>query len=1051
VNDIINIKISKNSLKRHDKKNDDDDDDNDKKDKNNDDDDNDDDADDEEDEDDDEDDDKHTEMDNYLQLNPMLDYWCRPIGDSWQKLCYLEMIEYFHLEQGEGKGSNAMSNHPIPTKHWIKNKNCSRRIAAFSGRKLPDMRDRSILSQNDIDFYFKSLLILFKPHSKKSMIDIPKIKNDNETYEQAYIKFLKDPNQVNNASQAKVQEDLLMNYYRNGDESKDDEETAETKILKEHPLENPDDKDDDVIDEDEAIYNNLLDDGYDEEEVMNLASLIKEDVEINLSPEIEPIFHKNIENTPKSKPIRLNLPKFTNHDDYLKKLIDPRKEVIEDYNGTTVFMNKYSNNFKEMEILLREQYYNPIKWVNTNNLGAPIPQTIGRFEGISSISQKMRLNIWQHYVFEVHARHLLFEYTKDICKDVEEIDIQISPHLQQQLISYIGGSAGSGKSAIISSLLLFAQSWGRRDTVETMSYTGIASILIDGETLHKQRGLALFTLKSNNSSIIQVNVKKVYLTIIDETSMSGQPIIGAADMVTRNCKNPNKVWGGGHIMLLGDWLQLGPVKSAPLYKDVKDDLKDDFRLFASRGKLLWDSVNFVVFLVDVMRQKDDIPYLNLLERMRWGINTQEDIDILNTRFIDNLTDEICYHENDVDDKQIIDDVKMDIDEESLFDDSSSSIQSSSGSLYENDSFIEQSESDDNCMDEEISSNSDYYYNESIMDDDQSDSDDENEDPYNFNNKVIIPERFTPTVFSRNIERCNYNDGMIFESARSNNICIYEIIPYATNTRTQLRIRRMKYLSEQTTDKIPFLMKFHLAYQPIQITKRVNKLDKLKCISNGTIGFILGFCIGTNDDPIMLSNINEDKLDNYIIRYENGIMIKTFKNVPEYLIIKIRGSEKKYVKGFPKGVLKIPLDKYTINMFLPGAKKKITMTVHAYPIIPAYGLTPEKLQGITLNDKFYITELENRNSQTLYVTYSRNKKLSQLIISHFLTMEYVRKFIPCDELLDLVYNLMKKINIPDYLIEYEDEYQNYYDWFSLHESYYYESKRLNTSKNLKIKK
>jgi hypothetical protein len=70
------------------------------------------------------------------------------------------------------------------------------------------------------------------------------------------------------------------------------------------------------------------------------------------------------------------------------------------------------------------------------------------------------------------------------------------------------------------------------------------------------------------------------------------------------------------------------------------------------------------------------------------------------------------------------------------------------------------------------------------------------------------------------------------------------------------------------------------------------------------------------------------------------------------------------------------------------------------------------------------------------------------------MEYVRKFIPCDELLDVVYNLMKKIKIPDYLIEYEDEYQNYYDWYSLHESYYYESKSLNAlnnSKKTKIKK
>jgi hypothetical protein len=62
------------------------------------------------------------------------------------------------------------------------------------------------------------------------------------------------------------------------------------------------------------------------------------------------------------------------------------------------------------------------------------------------------------------------------------------------------------------------------------------------------------------------------------------------------------------------------------------------------------------------------------------------------------------------------------------------------------------------------------------------------------------------------------------------------------------------------------------------------------------------------------------------------------------------------------------------------------------MIPAYGLTPEKLQGVTLYDNFYITELESRSPQTLYVTYSRNKFLNQLFISHMLTMEYIRKFV-----------------------------------------------------------
>jgi hypothetical protein len=263
---------------------------------------------------------------------------------------------------------------------------------------------------------------------------------------------------------------------------------------------------------------------------------------------------------------------------------------------------------------------------------------------------------------------------------------------------------------------------------------------------------------------------------------------------------------------------------------------------------------------------------------------------------------------------------------------------------------------------------------------------------------------------------------------------------------------MQHLNEQTTGKIPFLFKFHLAFQPIQITKRVNKLDKIKAISNGTIAFILGFCHEDNNDPIMLSNINEDNNNKYIIRNENGIIIKRFKKIPAYILIKIRGSEKNYVKGYPKGVVKIPIDSYVINMTLPGAKKPISLTVQSYPIIPAYGLTPEKLQGVTLNDHFYITELESRSPQTLYVTYSRNKFLNQLFISHKLTMDYVQKFVPGDELIDVIYNLMKKIESPNYLSDFNEEKEKFSDWFKLNQSYYFESKKLNASiKEAKSKK
>ena len=136
-------------------------------------------------------------------------------------------------------------------------------------------------------------------------------------------------------------------------------------------------------------------------------------------------------------------------------------------------------------------WLDPVSWTDTSGLPPSFDSVIGAltsFPDIRDVSIALRLNFWQHVVFETYARHLLYKYTIDIEDSEGTTSSSTSASRQRysrggsersrprpidipaQLIGYVGGEAGSGKSKVISALLTFARLWGRRDTVETMAF-----------------------------------------------------------------------------------------------------------------------------------------------------------------------------------------------------------------------------------------------------------------------------------------------------------------------------------------------------------------------------------------------------------------------------------------------------------------------------------------------------------------------------------------------------------------------------------------------------
>lgn len=104
------------------------------------------------------------ECDKYIDFNLMNDYWYRP--EALKTVSYIELLEQYNLQSGEGPHFARMCDgHPNKTlNHWRVNTNYVRRCAVVMGKQMPNLHSKN-LTVKDQEFYYKCLLLLFKPHT----------------------------------------------------------------------------------------------------------------------------------------------------------------------------------------------------------------------------------------------------------------------------------------------------------------------------------------------------------------------------------------------------------------------------------------------------------------------------------------------------------------------------------------------------------------------------------------------------------------------------------------------------------------------------------------------------------------------------------------------------------------------------------------------------------------------------------------------------------------------------------------------------------------------
>lgn len=226
----------------------------------------------------------------------------------------------------------------------------------------------------------------------------------------------------------------------------------------------------------------------------------------------------------------------------------------------------------------------------------------------------------------------------------QTIDLD-NPEFQDiwKLISYtrqsvfITGKAGTGKSTFLRHIV---ENTKKRTVV--LAPTGIAAVNAGGVTLHSFFHLPFKPLLPDDPELQIRNlrqrlkhtaeqqklIRELELIVIDEVSMVRADIIDFIDKVLRLYSGRfREPFGGKQLLLVGDIFQLEPVVTSDM-RDIFRDLYPNLYFFSA--KVFRDFALVPIELRKVYRQSDSL-FIGMLDRMRLGAVSAEDIAMLNSR------------------------------------------------------------------------------------------------------------------------------------------------------------------------------------------------------------------------------------------------------------------------------------------------------------------------------------------------------------------------------------------------------------------------------------
>ena len=208
---------------------------------------------------------------------------------------------------------------------------------------------------------------------------------------------------------------------------------------------------------------------------------------------------------------------------------------------------------------------------------------------------------------------------------------------------FLSGGAGVGKSHLVKCLyqaaLKYYNSRAGEDfndvKILLLAPTGKAAFGIQGNTIHStlaipaSQSLKIYKpLDSSRLNTLRCKLRAVKLIFLDEISMVGNTMFNVQiNNRLKDIMGSKEPFGGVSMIALGDLFQLEPVMDGYVFKDMNNS---EYRALAPN---FWQELYTMFELEEIMRQRESKEFAQLLNRLREGNHTPEDIAKLKERCI----------------------------------------------------------------------------------------------------------------------------------------------------------------------------------------------------------------------------------------------------------------------------------------------------------------------------------------------------------------------------------------------------------------------------------
>lgn len=232
------------------------------------------------------------------------------------------------------------------------------------------------------------------------------------------------------------------------------------------------------------------------------------------------------------------------------------------------------------------------------------------------------------------ARQTAVSLVSKSSKSSHESGIQLTLE-QKKVVDYVckdrlnlfyTGSAGTGKSVVLRTIISQLTSRFGRDAVAVTASTGLAAVNIGGITINKFSGVGIGQgevprlinmVKRNKVSFNRW--KRTKVLIIDEISMIDGGFLDKLDAVGKGLLNRDKPFGGIQLVFTGDFFQLPPIPDR--------DYNKPRPIFCFESNVWNYAIHKTILLHQVFRQTDN-DLIDLLNDIRMGITSPKTLQLI---------------------------------------------------------------------------------------------------------------------------------------------------------------------------------------------------------------------------------------------------------------------------------------------------------------------------------------------------------------------------------------------------------------------------------------